>query len=89
MVEGGKTPILPAGELQALGFSLVIFPSALVRAVAHTAGELFESLARHGTTEAFRNRMLDFAQVNELVGTPEALQTGRRYAGESFETSDG
>jgi len=89
MVEGGKTPILPAGELQALGFSLVIFPSALVRAVAHTAGELFDGLARHGTTEAFRNRMFDFAQVNELVGTPEALQTGRRYAGESFETSEG
>ena len=89
MVEGGKTPILPAGELQALGFSLVIFPSALVRAVAHTAGELFESLARHGTTEAFRNRMFDFAQVNELVGTAEALQTGRRYAGESSEAPEG
>src|SRR3974377_1114115 len=26
MVEGGKTPILPARELQELGFSLVIFP---------------------------------------------------------------
>ncbi len=89
MVEGGKTPILPAGELQALGFSLVIFPSALVRAVAHTAGELFESLARHGTTEAFRNRMLDFAQVNELVGTAKMLETGRRYAGESVEGSEG
>ncbi|MCH7796165.1 MAG: carboxyvinyl-carboxyphosphonate phosphorylmutase, partial [Proteobacteria bacterium] len=38
---------------------------------------------------AFRNRMFDFGQVNELVGTPEALQTGRRYAGESFETSEG
>jgi 2-methylisocitrate lyase-like PEP mutase family enzyme len=26
MVEGGKTPILPASELEALGFALVIFP---------------------------------------------------------------
>ena len=33
--------------------------------------------------------MFDFAQVNELVGTPEALETGRRYAGESFEAPEG
>jgi len=28
MVEGGKTPTLPAAELEAIGFSLVIFPGA-------------------------------------------------------------
>ena len=36
MVEGGKTPPLPAAELEALGFSLVIFPGGIVRAVART-----------------------------------------------------
>ena len=89
MVEGGKTPILPAEELQALGFRMVIFPSALVRAFAHMAGEFFETLARHGTTEPFRNRMFDFGQVQELVGTPEMLETGRRYAADRFDTPEG
>jgi 2-methylisocitrate lyase-like PEP mutase family enzyme len=89
MVEGGKTPILPAEELRALGFSLVIFPSALVRAVARTAGELFETLARHGTTDAFRDRMFDFGQINELVGTPEMLETGRRYGGDKLDPPEG
>jgi 2-methylisocitrate lyase-like PEP mutase family enzyme len=28
MVEGGKTPVLPASELETLGFALVIFPGA-------------------------------------------------------------
>ena len=28
MVEGGKTPMLPASELEALGFAFVIFPGA-------------------------------------------------------------
>ncbi len=88
MVEGGKTPILPAAELQALGFSMVIFPSALVRAFAHMAGEFFETLARHGTTEPFRNRMFDFGQGNERVGTPEMLETGRRYAADRFEVPE-
>ncbi len=89
MVEGGKTPILPAAELEALGFSLVIFPSALVRAVAALAKDCFESLKRHGTTAPFRNRMLEFGELNELVGTPEALQTGRRYAGDSQDAPEG
>ena len=88
MVEGGKTPILSAEELEALGFSLVIFPSALVRAFAGLAKDCFESLKRHGTTQPFRNRMLEFGQLNELVGTPEALETGRRYGGEALPALD-
>ena len=88
MVEGGKTPILPAGELQALGYRMVIFPSALVRAFAHMAGEFFETLAQNGTTAPFRNRMFDFRQVQELVGTPEMLETGRRYAEDRFEAPE-
>ncbi len=89
MVEGGKTPILPAAELEALGFSLVIFPSALVRAVAALAKDCFESLKHHGTTQPFRNRMLEFGELNELVGTPEALETGRRYTGDSHDAPEG
>ena len=45
MVEGGKTPTLPAAELEAIGFALVIFPGGIVRALAHTASEILR-LAR-------------------------------------------
>ena len=41
MVEGGKTPILPASELEALGFAVVIFAAGIVRAVARTAEEFY------------------------------------------------
>src|SRR2546425_2943324 len=53
MVEGGKTPPLPAAELEAMGFALVIFPGGLVRAFARTASEYYASLAAHGTSGAF------------------------------------
>jgi 2-methylisocitrate lyase-like PEP mutase family enzyme len=79
MVEGGKTPTLSASELDAIGFALVIFPGAIVRAVAHLASEFYSSLAANGSNEPFRNRMLDFASINELVGTPEMVALGRRY----------
>jgi len=79
MVEGGKTPPLQAADLEALGFSLVIFPGGIVRAVAHTAREFYASLADHGTSEPFRNRMYDFDGLNEAIGTPAMIALGMKY----------
>ena len=79
MVEGGKTPLLTAAELEALGFALVIFPGGIVRALGQMASEYYASLAAHGTSEPFRNRMLDFTGLNDLIGTPELLAVGKRY----------
>ena len=79
MVEGGKTPPLSAAELEAIGFALVIFPGGIVRALGRTANEYYGSLARHGSTEPFRSRMLDFTGLNDLIGTREMLALGKRY----------
>lgn len=79
MVEGGQTPLAEASELQALGFQLVIFPGAIVRALARTAQDFYATLARDGSTAAFRDRMFDFDALNALIGTPEMLTLGRRY----------
>jgi 2-methylisocitrate lyase-like PEP mutase family enzyme len=79
MVEGGKTPILPAAELEALGFSIVIFAAGLVRAFAFMAREYFAGIKRDGSTAAFRDRMLDFTGLNAVVGTPQMFELGRRY----------
>ena len=81
MVEGGDTPMLTADELQALGFSLVIFPGGIVRALARTAQDYYASLAAHGTNTPFGNRMFDFKSLNALIGTPEMLAAGARYEG--------
>jgi 2-methylisocitrate lyase-like PEP mutase family enzyme len=81
MVEGGKTPILSAAELQELGFSFVIFPGAIVRALAKAAEEFYGSLMANGTTDVFRNRMFDFDALNALIGTPDMLERGKAYAG--------
>ncbi len=82
MVEGGKTPILPASELEALGFSLVIFPGGIVRAIARTAQEFYATLLRDGTSDAFRTRMFDFDALNSVIGTSELIALGKLYEGE-------
>jgi len=79
MVEGGKTPVLPAHELEQVGFALVIFPGGIVRALGHMAAEYYGSLAANGTTEPYRNRMLGFEEINRVVGTPEMIALGKRY----------
>lgn len=79
MVEGGMTPLKSAKELQDIGFSFVIFPGGIVRAIARTAQDYYTSLAQHGTTEPFRNQMFDFDGLNEVIGTPEMLALGQRY----------
>jgi 2-methylisocitrate lyase-like PEP mutase family enzyme len=82
MVEGGKTPILPASELEALGFAVVIFAAGVVRAQAKTAEEFYASLKAHGSTLPFRARMFDFDGLNRLLGTPEMLARGKAYEGD-------
>jgi 2-methylisocitrate lyase-like PEP mutase family enzyme len=81
MVEGGKTPLLPAGDLESLGFALVIFPGAIVRTLAKAAEDFYGSLKAHSSTEPFRARMFDFDALNRLIGTPEMLEHGKGYAG--------
>jgi 2-methylisocitrate lyase-like PEP mutase family enzyme len=82
MVEGGKTPILSGTELETLGFAVVIFAAGVVRAQAKTAEEFYASLREHGSTQPFHARMFDFDGLNDLLGTPELLERGRRYEGD-------
>ena len=81
MVEGGKTPVQDTAALQARGFRIAIFPGGTARAVAKTLQDYYGSLAAHGSTRPFQDRMLDFDGLNTLIGTLELLAAGRRYDG--------
>ncbi len=80
MVEGGKTPLLSAAELGALGFKLVIFPGAMVRVLGQAAGDYLEVLKKEGTTAGYLDRMFDFARLNDVIGTDEMMRVSEAYA---------
>lgn len=82
IVEGGRTPSLDAATLQELGYSLVIFPGGAVRALARALTQYYQNLLDNGTTRAWHDKMLDFNQLNELIGTPALLEQGKTYAAE-------
>lgn len=79
MVEGGKTPVKSAETLQAIGYSIAIFPGGTVRAVAHLLQNYYASLKVTGSTQAFQPAMLDFDGLNAIIGTPELLARGKHY----------
>mgnify|MGYP006139893727 FL=1 len=79
MVEGGKTPILSANDLAALGYKIAIFPGGAVRAISHHMEAYYSGLLVNGSNEAFSNRMHNFDKLNNLIGTKELIKHGAKY----------
>ncbi|PLQ00634.1 carboxyvinyl-carboxyphosphonate phosphorylmutase [Cupriavidus pauculus] len=79
MVEGGKTPVLPAAELEDIGFRIVIFPGGTVRALSFALRDYLASLHANGTTTPYLDKMLSFQALNGVIGTPEMLALGKQY----------
>ena len=80
MVEGGKTPVQSADALGQRGFKLVIFPGGTARAVAHSLQHYYRSLKTHGTTAPMQAQMLDFDQLNAVIGTPDLMRLSATYS---------
>lgn len=79
MVEGGATPLQGAADLEEIGYSIVIFPGGIVRALARTAVDYYGSLKAHGSNHPFADHMFDFNGLNDQIGTSEMLELGQSY----------
>jgi len=85
MVEGGCTPLQTLEQLSSLGFRLIIFPGALVRATVPHMEAFLAGLKRDGTSQAFAPLMTDIGALNERVGLAELSGLGRVYEGDGEE----
>jgi 2-methylisocitrate lyase-like PEP mutase family enzyme len=79
MVEGGRTPMTPVKDLEAMGYSLVVFSAGVVRAMARSASRFYAALRDDGTSDAVRDEMYSFDELAEIVGTTDLLETGKKY----------
>ena len=70
MVEGGRSPYLTAGELQAAGYSAVYFPVAPLYAAAKGVYGLLRSIRDSGSAKVFSDAgaMLSFEEFNAFIG---------------------
>lgn len=79
MVNGGRTPMLPAKRLAEIGYSLAIFPAAGFLATAKALDEAYSDLRDNGTTTK-PDTMFSFAEFNKLIGFEDVWAFERRYA---------
>ncbi|MGR3199786.1 MAG: isocitrate lyase/PEP mutase family protein [Paracoccus sp. (in: a-proteobacteria)] len=78
MVNGGRTPLVPVGELGQMGYAVAIHPALGFLATARALETAFSDLLAHGeTTDAVE--LYDFARMNELLGFEEIWQFEQKW----------
>ena len=80
-VETGKSPLLPAAELERLGFKIVIFPASALLSAVQAVRQLLAELKEKGTTAHLVENMTSLRDCFEAVGLSEMLADDARFAG--------
>jgi 2-methylisocitrate lyase-like PEP mutase family enzyme len=78
-VEGGRTPILPPAELQAMGFAAAIYPASGFLAAAAALTAVYGDLHARGTTLGSTAPRHDFAALCGLMGLGEVREFDARW----------
>ncbi|WP_426957785.1 isocitrate lyase/PEP mutase family protein [Muricoccus radiodurans] len=81
MVEGGRTPILPAARLREIGYAIAIYPALGFLAAAAALERAYGHLLAHGDSNALPPAdSYGFARICTLMGFPDVWEFERRWA---------
>ena len=86
MFQGGKTPLVPAEQLTAFGYRIMLVPSDLQRAAIRAMQRAAAEIRTHGHTTAMTEDMASFAEREELIGLAEAQALQHRFLKETAGT---
>ena len=79
MIEGGKTPLIPASELEQMGYSVVFWACSSLYLVSKTLHDAFTVLNTTGTTASIADKMIDFPRFNHFIGLDTYKKLEREY----------
>jgi len=79
MIEGGKTPLLSADELQKMGFKIVVFPLAGLFAASRAMIDVFKFIRENGTTAGFDNT-ISFGDFERIIEVPAYRVLERKFS---------
>ena len=68
MVEGGRTPVLPAEELKRIGYGLAIYPSAAFLAAGAAFKSVYNTLKTTGSSAKLDVPVHDFQEFSKMMG---------------------
>lgn len=81
MVEGGRTPMLDARTLQAIGYRIAIFPALGFLAAAAACENAFSTLKATGSSVSVTTPLYDFQKMSALMGFGGVAEFDRKYLG--------
>ena len=79
MVEGGRTPVLPATELERIGYGLAIFPGTAFLAATAAMEKVYADLKVKRSSTDPSVPLYDFQAMSKLMGFDEVSAFDKRY----------
>jgi len=79
MVEGGKTPLVPAKELEKMGYKMVIYANTALRAAGYAVKEALKVLKEKGDTASILDKLLSWEERQNLVRYPYYRELEKKY----------
>jgi len=77
--KGGKTPMLPMKDLQAMGYRIAIYPSETQRAAIHSMRRALTTLKHEGSTESIDDSLTTFKERDKVVGLDDWQKIEKKY----------
>ena len=79
-VETGKSPLIPAADLERMGFKIVIYPATALLSVCRVVANAMEELKRTGTTTHLMENMVSLVECFNMMGLEEMLARDASYS---------
>ncbi len=76
---GGDTPCLPAKDLEALGYSIAIYPVTCWVSAIKAIRENLKVLKEEGSTDSCADRMASFKEMFDMVDRPKFVELEKKY----------
>ena len=80
MTEGGKTPMLSADELEALGYDIALFPATGFKAMLKALEDVYGELVETGSQTGVMDRLVTWEGRNAITGLDRIASWEERYA---------
>lgn len=79
LIEGGKTPLVPISEAEALGFKLVVPALSALFSAARGMYDVMSRIRAEGVSDGYVDRLFTFSEFTEVVRLDEIRKMEEKY----------
>lgn len=80
MVEGGRSPVIPADDLREMGFTIAIYPGTGFCAATEAVRRSYAHMQAKGSSLGSEVPLMDLHAVHDLMGFQEVWEFEKRWA---------